>query len=104
MIPESGFTRLRDCRYGRMLYNVNDVYIGRSLDQYGEYCEGEVELFRQVIREGDVVFDAGANIGAHTVFFARATGPRGIVFAFEPSIPTTLFFPPPRHSSRKRVL
>jgi len=84
MIPDFGFTRLRDCRYGRMLYNVNDVYIGRSLDRYGEYCEHEVELFRQVIREGDVVFDAGANIGAHTVFFARATGPKGLVFAFEP--------------------
>lgn len=81
---EPTFTRLRDCRYGRMLYNVNDVYVGRSFEEYGEYCEFEIELLRQVIREGDVVIDAGANIGAHTVFFSRAVGARGGVFAFEP--------------------
>jgi hypothetical protein len=52
---EPTFTRLRDCRYGRMLYNANDVYVGRSFDEYGEYCEFEIELLRQVIREGDVV-------------------------------------------------
>lgn len=81
---EPTFTRLRDCRYGRMLYNVNDMYVGRSFDEYGEYCEFEIDLLRQVIREGDVVIDAGANIGGHTVFFSRAVGERGGVLAFEP--------------------
>ena len=28
-----------------MLYNMSDTYIGRSLDLYGEFSEGEVELF-----------------------------------------------------------
>ncbi len=34
-----------DARHGRMLYNPNDTYVGRSLDLYGEFSEGEVELF-----------------------------------------------------------
>ncbi|MCU0517365.1 MAG: FkbM family methyltransferase [Oscillatoria sp. Prado101] len=79
-----GFNRLKKCRYGVMIYNANDIYIGRSLDLYGEYSEGEVELFKQILRPGDVAVDAGANIGAHTVYFAQAVGERGAVLAFEP--------------------
>lgn len=67
-----------------MLYHVTDVYIGRSLDLYGEFSDGEVALFRQIVKPGSTVLDIGANIGAHTVFLARATGPTGRVLAFEP--------------------
>lgn len=67
-----------------MLYNINDMYIGRSLDLYGEYSEGEVELFRQIVRKGDVVIEVGANYGAHTVFLAQQVGMEGVVLAFEP--------------------
>jgi FkbM family methyltransferase len=82
--PDAEFNRLKDCRYGKMLYNANDTYIGRSLDLYGEFSEGEVGVFRQIVHAGDIVLDIGANIGAHTVFFAKATGPTGGVLAFEP--------------------
>ncbi len=78
------FNRLQQSRYGRMLFNANDTYVGRSIDAYGEFSEGEVQLFRQILRPGDVVVDAGANIGAHTLFFASAVSPGGAVFAFEP--------------------
>jgi FkbM family methyltransferase len=67
-----------------MLYLVTDQYIGQSLDRYGEFSEGEVELFRQVVQPGWCILDIGANMGAHTVFLAQATGPRGCVRAFEP--------------------
>ena len=67
-----------------MLFNPHDAYIGRSLQLYGEYSEGEVNLFRHVLGEGDVAVDAGANIGAHTVAMARLVGPAGRIFAFEP--------------------
>ncbi len=82
--PFPAFNRLRACRYGQMLYNMHDMYIGRSLDVYGEFSEGEVDLFRLLLRRGDVVVDAGANIGAHTVFFAQRVGVEGLVLAFEP--------------------
>jgi FkbM family methyltransferase len=78
------FNRLRQCRHGMMLYNFHDLYIGRSLETYGEFSQGETDLFAQLVRPGQTVLDVGANIGAHTVFFAQAVGPSGSVFAFEP--------------------
>jgi FkbM family methyltransferase len=80
----SGFNRLTRTRDGLVLYNRYDQYVGRSIDRYGEYSAGEVDLFRQVVRPGWTVVDAGANIGAHTLVFARQAGPRGFVYAFEP--------------------
>lgn len=74
----------KDCRHGRLMYLLNDAYIGRSLDVYGEYSEGEIELFRQLLRPGDVAVDVGANIGALTVGMARLVEPGGAVVAFEP--------------------
>ena len=67
-----------------MIYNVNDIYIGRSLHEYAEFSEGEVEVFLQAVKPGQVVLEVGANIGAHTVWFAKAVGPSGAVMAFEP--------------------
>jgi FkbM family methyltransferase len=78
------FNRQKACRYGQMLYNFRDIYIGRSLDLYGEYSQGEVELFGRFVQPGQLVVEVGANIGAHTVFLARQVGPRGAVIAFEP--------------------
>ena len=51
---------------------------------WGEFSEGEVDLFRQVLRPGALVVEAGANIGAHTVPIAKLIGPTGHVWAFEP--------------------
>jgi FkbM family methyltransferase len=81
---ENGHLRLKHCRYGPMLYLVTDRFIGQSLDRYGEFSEGEVTIFRQIVRPGGTVLDIGANLGTHTVFFAKATGSGGAVYAFEP--------------------
>jgi FkbM family methyltransferase len=60
------------------------MYIGRSLDAYGEWSEAEVSLLAQVLRPGDIAVDAGANIGTHTVPFAKRVTTSGAVIAFEP--------------------
>jgi FkbM family methyltransferase len=78
------FNRVKPCKHGTLVYNIHDLYIGRSLDQYGEFSEGEIELFRQFVRPGMVVVEVGANIGVHTVFLAQAVGMTGHVLAFEP--------------------
>ncbi len=75
---------LTPCRHGTMLYLKQDYYVGGSLARYGEFSEGEFELFRELLRPGDVVVEAGANIGAHTVGLSRLVGPDGFVHAFEP--------------------
>ncbi|MCA8292968.1 FkbM family methyltransferase [Burkholderia sp. AU30198] len=72
------------CRYGTMLFNSNDEFVGRSLALYGEWSEPESFLFAQVVREGDTVVEAGANLGSHTVMLSRAVGERGTVYALEP--------------------
>jgi FkbM family methyltransferase len=75
---------LKACRHGRMLYLRNDIFVGRSLDLYGEFCEGEGDLFNQLLSPGQVAVEVGANIGAHTVHIAQLVGPSGLVLAFEP--------------------
>lgn len=67
-----------------MMYFANDIYVGRSLDTYGEFCEAEMRLLGQTVKPGMTVVEAGANIGTHTVFFSRVVGAGGKVLAFEP--------------------
>ncbi len=45
-------------------------------------------LFLNVVRDGDVVFDVGANHGYYTLLFSHIVGKDGEVHAFEP-LPTT---------------
>ena len=84
LVPDLGFTRLKQCRHGRMLFNRHDIYVGRSLDLYGEYSEGETEMFGQIVQGGDLVIEVGANIGTSTVWFGKQVGATGGVLAFEP--------------------
>ncbi len=81
---ENGMVRIRRCRHGSFMYLASDIYVGLSLELYGEYSETEVTFFRQVIRPGAVVVDCGAHIGALTVPLAHLVGPQGRVVAFEP--------------------
>ncbi|MCT8162049.1 FkbM family methyltransferase [Pseudoruegeria sp. SHC-113] len=74
---------LHQTRYGPMAAYPQDMYIGRSLAAYGEWCPAEMALLSQVLKPGDTVVDAGANIGAHTVPFSQKVGPNGTVFAIE---------------------
>lgn len=71
-------------RHGYFLYNKHDQYVGRSLALYGEYCEAESAIFDQLCRPGDMIIEAGANIGSHTVHLAKLVGPQGRVLALEP--------------------
>jgi FkbM family methyltransferase len=81
---QNGHVAVKRCRHGLFAYNVNDRYIGRSLDVYGEWGELEIDLLFQVLQPGDVVLDVGANIGTHTVAFAKQVTEKGVVVAFEP--------------------
>ena len=73
-----------DFRYGKIMYNQLDEFVGRSLRLYGEFSQGEASLFEQIVKPGHVVVEAGANIGAHTVHLAQLAGDKGQVWAFEP--------------------
>jgi FkbM family methyltransferase len=49
------------------------------------YEANERRLMREFLRPGQTILDVGANVGFLTVFFARATGASGKVYAFEPN-------------------
>ena len=61
-----------------------DEFIGLAIREYGEFSEIELSLMSKFIKEGDVVFDIGANIGAFTVPLSKKVGKFGEVYAFEP--------------------
>ncbi len=83
-VGPGGFNELRQCRSGPMLFNKHDIYLGRSLQKYGEYSWFELEMFEQFVSQGSVVVEVGANIGAHTIPLSKLVGSEGRVFAFEP--------------------
>jgi FkbM family methyltransferase len=84
LIQTDGFNQLAATEHGYLLYNRNDIYIGRAIEKYGEYSALEMVLFEDLCSAGNAVVEVGANIGAHTVGFSRLVGPQGRVLAFEP--------------------
>jgi len=51
----------------------------------GAFEPRTVRYYQKLLQGGDVVLDIGANVGAHTLPLARAVGPSGMVYAFEPT-------------------
>ena len=51
----------------------------------GAFERSTVVTLQKLVKPGDLVFDIGANIGAHTLGLARSVGPAGRVYAFEPA-------------------
>jgi FkbM family methyltransferase len=45
----------------------------------------EVSVMQRFVREGDTVFDIGANIGLHSILLSHLVGPQGRLHAFEPN-------------------
>lgn len=80
----SNSIRTKQCKHGRFSYFTNDIIIGQSLELYGEYCEQEFMVISHLINPTDYVLDIGANIGLHTVWFAKHAF-QGHVSSFEPN-------------------
>jgi len=51
----------------------------------GSYELDKQRLFAEHVRQGDAVWDIGANVGFYTLLASRLVGPTGRVIAFEPS-------------------
>src|SRR5258706_13629983 len=83
LLQNGGFNQLARGRDGYYLYNINDALIGLAIKRYGEYSALESQFLEQLYGPGDIVIEAGANIGAHTVGIAKRVGPEGLVIAFE---------------------
>jgi FkbM family methyltransferase len=64
-----------------------DLKEGIDLSIYllGGFEPRTLQRYKSLIREGSVVLDIGANIGAHTLPLAQLVGAAGSVIAFEPT-------------------
>lgn len=73
------------CRHG--IFNVlkNDQYICKSLAEYGEWSELEVDLYKDILKPNDVIIEVGSHIGTHTLPLAKIIE-QGHVHAIEPQI------------------
>ena len=69
-------------KYGYFEYFNSDIFIGKSLKEYGEYSDIELNVMLNFIKPSDVVFDIITNMLYHT--FARRVGLSGKVYCFEP--------------------
>ena len=89
VILEENDIETRPCRYGLISFFKNDTVISRSLRDYGEWAQAEIEFLLALIGSRDTVLDIGAFIGTHTLAFAKRVNGGGEVYAFEPQ---PLFF------------
>ncbi len=63
--------------------NPNDKYVGKSLQTYGEWSFGEIDLLTGFLPDTSCIIEVGGNIGAHTVPLSRHLQ-NGQVITFEP--------------------
>jgi FkbM family methyltransferase len=73
--------KTKQCRHGLFSFYENDMYVGKSLANYGEFSPDEVSVFDMVLRPDDVAIEVGSNIGALTVPLAQRCKK---LYAFEP--------------------
>jgi FkbM family methyltransferase len=57
----------------------------RSSFLFGTYEPAQTQLFQELVKPGDVVYDVGAHFGYYTLLASKLVGEKGKVLAFEPS-------------------
>jgi FkbM family methyltransferase len=82
--PGSEYVPL-DAAWGITMLASPIEHLGLCLRTTGIYDLGVSEVLFRLIRPGDIVVDAGANLGYMTLLGAVACGPGGRVMAFEPN-------------------
>lgn len=68
---------------GRWQFIWESEHVGRKI-KLGLFEKKESRFFEHFIKEGDICFDVGANVGYYTNLFASIAGKSGRVFSVEP--------------------
>ena len=73
--------------YGIFYVYKYDNHIASTFREGGWYEQGVISSAMRYVKDGDIVVDAGANMGTHTIPYAQRVGPKGKVYAFEIQTP-----------------
>lgn len=68
--------------------NLITTYVLREQE---DWFEDEIKFLRHLLKPGQKVIDIGANYGVYTLSMAKAIGPEGFAWAFEPASSTSGF-------------
>ena len=81
-----GKTYLADVHRKRLRWEL-DLREGIDFSIYllGAFEPGTARTLAKLLKQNDIAFDIGANMGAHTLAMAQSVGPAGKVFAIEPA-------------------
>ncbi|OZB42752.1 MAG: hypothetical protein B7X46_13665, partial [Thiomonas sp. 15-66-11] len=82
--PDQEQVREVRTRYGDMVVRDRPDLVSKSLIDYGEWAQNELDAFANFIAPESVVLDVGAYIGSHSRAFSQMVGEKGLVLAFEP--------------------
>jgi len=80
---------LVNSKYGKIIINKNDKYIGKHIAEKGYWAEEDIKIIRKLLelqlsRKNYLVFyDVGANIGTHSLAIAKIFGSKVSIRAFE---------------------
>ncbi len=73
----AGLSAVTEARVGIVQYFPDDEPMGSSLEWYGEWLQGQLELMLRWVRAGGVGMEVGAGVGAHAIALGEALGPEG---------------------------
>tara|TARA_S200002703_G_scaffold9044_1_gene8999 strand:- start:4790 stop:5623 length:834 start_codon:yes stop_codon:yes gene_type:complete len=68
-------------KHGTFNIFEDDIFVSRCLELYGEWSEGEIDIYKSCIGPDDVVIEVGSHIGAFTVPISKLAK---VVYTFEP--------------------
>ena len=54
-----------------MVFNKNNLVIGQSIKEYGEWLQLELDFLTQLLNPNGVVIEIGSNIVSYTILFSK---------------------------------